>query len=392
MKQESVIKTFSFSFFMTMALVVSFFPLYFDSLGYSKLQIGSLYSIGPAVGIVSNLIWGLLSDRFQTLKKTIIAVLFGQLLMVLLMFQTDVYSILFIIMIGFYFFQTPLNGLNDSQILLTVRATGKSYASFRTWGSIGFAFAAVLCGFVLTKLGVGILALLMTGSVMLSLVLAFFLKDSRAGMNKMDLSGVWTVIFSRRFLWFLALIFVMSIAHRSNDGFLALYMKDLGAEKSWVGLAWMTSALSEVPVLFYLSRYGHRYRELPLLAMACAIYAVRFFLMSLVDGPAWVIAIQAMHSLSFGIFLVTALRYLQQIVPDEYRATGQAVYNMVWSGCAGLASGFIGGNIYGSWGGVTLYRFAALTAALAFVGFIGTHLFQREPSVDTSISLKGESE
>ncbi|WP_438447862.1 MFS transporter [Gorillibacterium sp. sgz5001074] len=391
MSQEPVIKTFSFSYFMTMALVISFFPLYFDSLGYSKLQIGSLYSIGPAMGIVSNLVWGLLSDRFQTLKKTILAVLAGQLIMVLLLFRTDVYSILFIIMTGFYFFQTPLNGLNDSQILLHVKSTGKSYAGFRIFGSMGFAFAAVLCGFVLTSMGVSVIAYLTIGSVSLSLLLALFLKDNRAGMKRMELSGVWKVVFSKRFLLFLVLILVMSIAHRSNDGFLALYMKDLGADKDLVGLAWMASAVSEIPVLFYLSKHGHKYKELPLLAVACAVYAIRFFLMSLAQGPGWIIAIQAMHSLSFGIFLVTALRYIQQIVPDEYRATGQAVYNIAWSGAAGLISGFAGGHIYDLWGGVILYRFAAATAVLAGIGFVTTHFLQRNTG-DVPITIsKGES-
>lgn len=391
MKQEPVIKTFSFSYFMTMALVISFFPLYFDSLGYSKLQVGSLYSIGPAMGIISNLVWGLLSDRFQTLKKTIIAVLFGQLIMVLLLFRTDVYSVLFIIMTGFYFFQTPLNGLNDSQILLHVKATGKSYAGFRIYGSLGFAFAAALCGFVLTKLGVSVIAYLTIGSVTTSLILAFLLKDARAGMKRMELSGVWSVIFSKRFLIFLVLILVMSIAHRSNDGFLALYMKDLGADKDLVGLAWMTSAVSEIPVLFYLSKNGHRFKELPLLAVACGIYALRFFLMGLVDSPGWVIAIQALHSLSFGVFLSTALRYIQQIVPDEFRATGQAVYNIAWSGIAGLISGFAGGRIYDIWGGVTLYRFASIIAVAAGIGFITAHFLQREASDGPITISKGES-
>jgi PPP family 3-phenylpropionic acid transporter len=251
-KQEAVINSFSFSFFMTMALVVSFFPLYYDSLGYSKLQIGALYSIGPAVGIISNLFWGLISDRFQTLKKTIIVILFGQLAMVLLLFSTDVYSVLFVIVTGFYFFQTPLNGLNDSQILLYTRVSGKSYAFFRMWGSLGFAFAAVMVGLVLNKLGVGVISILAVCSVTLSLCLAFLLKDSRAGMKKMDLSGVVKVIFNRKLLLFLGLIFFMSIAHRANDGFLSTYLKDLGG-KNLVGIAWMTSALSEVPVFFYLN-------------------------------------------------------------------------------------------------------------------------------------------
>lgn len=390
MKQGMIIKSFSFSYFMTLALVVSFFPLYYDSLGYSKLQIGSLYSIGPAVGIFSNLLWGILSDRFRTLKKTIILILSGQLVMVLLLFNTDVYSILFIIVTGFYFFQAPLNGLNDSQIMLHVKESGKSYASFRVWGSIGFAFAAVMSGLVLTSMGVGLVGSLAIGSVALSLTLSLFLKDNRSGMKKMELGGMWRVVFSRRFLWFLFLILIMSVSHRVNDGFLSAYLKDLGG-KNLVGYAWMTSALSEIPVLFYLSKHGHKFKELPLLAVACLVYTLRFFLMSRVEGPGWVIALQAMHSLSFGVFLVTAFRYIQQLVPDEYRATGQAVFNMTWSGLSGLISGFAGGRIYDMWGGSTLYLFASVTALLAFAGFIGTHLYFRSKENQIPSIPKGAS-
>lgn len=390
MKQGVVIKSFSFSFFMTMAVVVSFFPLYYDSLGYSKLQIGSLYSIGPAVGIISNLFWGLVSDRFQTLKKTIIVILFGQLGMVLLLFNTDVYSILFVIVTAFYFFQTPLNSLNDSQILLHVKQTGKSYASFRVWGSMGFAFAAVMSGLVLTKLGVEVVGVLAISSVILSLGLSFLLKDSRAGMKKMELGGVFKVVLSGKFLWFLVLVLVMSVSHRVNDGFLSPYMKELGGQ-NLVGYAWMVSALSEVPVFFYLSKHGHKFKELPLLGAACAVYAVRFLLMSLVSGPGWIILLQAMHSLSFGIFLVTALRYMQQLVPDEYRATGQAVFNMAWSGFAGLISGFAGGRIFDAWGGAALYRFAFITALVAFAGFVGTHLYYRSRENRINHISKGAS-
>lgn len=389
-KQEAVINSFSFSFFMTMALVVSFLPLYYDSLGYSRLQIGALYSIGPAVGIVANLFWGLVSDRFQTLKKTIIVILFGQLAMVLLLFRTDVYSVLFVIVTGFYFFQTPLNGLNDSQILLYSSRNGKSYAFFRMWGSLGFAFAAVMIGLVLNRLGIGVISTLAVGSVGLSLCLAFLLKDTRAGMKKMDLSGVVKIIFNRKLLWFLMLVFLMSIAHRSNDGFLSTYLKDMGG-RNLVGVAWMTSALSEVPMFFYLSKHGHKYKELPLLAVACCVYVVRFFLMSLVSGPGWIIPLQALHSLSFGIFLVTALRYLQQLVPDEYRATGQAVFNMTWSGFSGLASGFIGGRVYDAWGGAILYRVAAASALLAFIGFMATHLYTRNKEAGFDTIMKGAS-
>lgn len=376
--QDAVLKAFSFSVYMTLAVIVTYFPIYFDSIGYSKMQIGLLYSIGPTVGIVSNLFWGLVSDRFQTLKKTILGVLAGQLVMVLLLFQYDAFGVLFVIMTGFYFFQSPLNGLNDSQILLAVNATGKSYASYRVWGSVGFAFASVLFGQLLARLGMELVAPLTMSAVALSLALALFLKEARQGLNKMDFSGLRSVILSRRLLWFLLLVLLMSAAHRANDGFLALYMRELGADKDKIGLALMASSLSEVPVFFLLSRYGHKFRELPLLSVASFVYAARFWLMSIVSSPDWVVVIQLMHSLSFGIFLFTALRYIQELVPDKFRATGQAVFQVTWGGFAGLISGFIGGKLFDLWGGQQLYLFATVSAVLAGGGFLLTHLLQKE--------------
>jgi PPP family 3-phenylpropionic acid transporter len=113
--------------------------------------------------------------------------------------------------------------------------------------------------------------------------------------------------------------------------------------------------------------------------------------MSLVTGPGWIIPLQSLHSLSFGIFLVTALRYLQQLVPDEYRATGQAVFNMTWSGFSGLVSGFVGGRVYDAWGGAILYRVAAVSAFIAFVGFLVTHLYTRNKEGQMDTMMKGAS-
>lgn len=376
--QDAVLKSFSFSLFMTLAIMVSFFPIYFDSIGYTKMQIGLLYSIGPAAGIVSNLFWGLVSDRFQTLKKTLLVVLAGQLIMALLMFNYDAFSIMFVIMTGYYFFQSPLSGLNDSQILLASQTTGKSYASYRVWGSIGFAFSSVLFGQLLTGFGTSLIAPFTVISIVLSLIIACMLKDSRQGLKKIDFSGLREVIFSRKLLWFLFLILLMSASHRTNDGFLALYMRELGADKDKIGLAWMVSSLSEVPIFFLLSRYGHKFRDLPLLAVASLVYAVRFLLMSFVNEPNWIIAIQAMHSLSFGIFLFTALRYIQDLVPDRFRATGQALFQITWGGFAGLISGFIGGKLFDVWGGHQMYLFATGLAVLAAIGFLLTHFMQKD--------------
>jgi PPP family 3-phenylpropionic acid transporter len=370
---------FSFTFYMTMALTVSFFPLYFDSKGYTKIQIGALYSIGPLMGIFANLFWGLLSDKYQTIKKLFLLLLTGQLITMFLLTGADTIAVLYALMTFFYFFQTPVNPLIDSLTMLTIRHSGKSYASFRVWGSLGFAFSALAFGMLLRSIGIEYTMTLCIGTITLTLIIGMLLKDrTGSSTGKMSFTGFGQVIGSPRFLWFLLLILILSIAHRMNDGFLTLYLRELGASDSIVGWAWTVSALSEIPVFIWLSRNGHRYKELPLLMIAGLVYTVRFSLVSLVNEPEWIVLLQTMHSFSFGIFLFTALRYIQQLIPDHFRATGQAIFAIVWSCCAGLASGILGGWIFDAWGPHVMYRFAALSSLIASFFFLITHWMQKE--------------
>lgn len=380
MRDETVMRSFSFAFYMTMALTVSFFPLYFSSKGYSNLQIGVIYSIGPFIGIAANLFWGYVSDKLQTIRKVLLVILCGQLLTTIVLSQIDALAWLYVAMTIYNFFHTPINGLNDSLTLLTIRRSGKSYASFRVWGSLGFAFSSVVFGSVLHAVGVRHTILFTIGTISLSLVLAFFLKDrvsAGGSAGPVKLSGIVRVVRQPNLLMFLALIFTMSFAHRTNDGFLALTMRAMGASDTAIGWAWTASSLSEIPMFFWLSKNGHRFKELPLLMIASFFYAIRFFLVSIVTDPVWIIPLQLMHSVTFGIFLVTALRYIQQLIPDQYRATGQAIYNIVWSCFAGLASGVIGGWVLDGWGASVMYKIAAASGLLACFGFMISYIVQR---------------
>jgi PPP family 3-phenylpropionic acid transporter len=376
--QHRLLRLFTFSFFMTMGIVVTFFPLYFDYKGYSKIQIGLLYAIGPLIGIATNLLWGFLSDRFQTVKKIMIILIFGQLITAILVFTAGWFSLLYVCLAMFFFFQQPVNSLNDSQLMLSIRASGKSYASFRVWGSIGFAVSAGGFGLLLRHYGTGLTPILCLFTITCTLILVFFLKDARQSGKKMALGGMLNILRSKKFVWFLILIIIMSVSHRFNDGFLALYMRQLGASDSVIGYAWMASALSEIPMFFFLSRHGHRFKELPLLAFAGIVYALRFFIMGSIHNPAWIIGVQLLHSLTFGVFLITANRYISQIIPDEYRSSGQAIFAVAWSSIAGLISGMLGGWMYDAVGGSTVYVIAGCLSIVAAIGFLATHLFQND--------------
>ncbi|MEI7026825.1 MFS transporter [Paenibacillus sp. y28] len=368
-----LLRCFTFAFFMTGALVTAYFPLYFDARGYSKIQIGILYSVGPLIGIFSNILWGLLSDKFQTIKRLMHVLLAGQLIMVTIMLNLDLFAALFITITCFFFFQTPMSALGDSLALLAASQTGKSYASFRIWGSLGFAVAAVGFGMLLQRIGQDWTLYMALGTIFISLLLSFIVSDRPGGKGKVQFNGLLDILRSRRLLAFFLLVFIISVAHRINDSYLSLFLLKLGAPETIVGWTWTMSAISEIPMFFLLARYGHHFRELPLLVIASLMYFIRFVLMAITTDPLLIVAIQGMHSLSFGIYFVTALRFLQQLIPDEYRSSGQAMFTVVWSGCAGITAGTTGGWIFDSLGPEAVYWWAAILSFLASLGFLLFH-------------------
>ncbi|WP_219836050.1 MFS transporter [Paenibacillus sp. R14(2021)] len=376
-REVLMLRIFMYMVYTSQALVVSYFPLYFLDRGYTASQIGIIYSIGPFISIFANILFGTASDKFRTIKKIMTLLMFGQLIMVSLLFTTDAFIIVCLIMLAFYFFQTPVNPLSDSLILLSSQFTSKPYALIRIFGSLGFAFSAFLIGQLLKLTGTGATVPLAIVSIGLSLMMTFMLKDYQGASRKIDFSGFFKLIRKPSIIVYFAIILVVSISHRMYEGFLAVTMREMGASDSLVGTAWLTSAMSEIPVLFFLGKYGHKFKELPLLAIASLMYAVRFWLLSEITSPIWIIPIQAMHSITFGIYFVTALRYLTSIIPDEYRSSGQAIYAVVWSGFAGVVSGTVGGPIFEHFGKTAFFQLAMALALIASASFLIKHYTTR---------------
>lgn len=378
-RQLTVIRSLQFASYATVALVTTYFPLYFYSLGFSKLQIGAIYSVGPLLSIVSNLLVGIVSDKTKSLRRMISLLYLGQILALALLLPQKEFGIMSAVMALFYLFQTPIISMLDSLTLLAANQLNRSFPSIRVFGSLGYAVCAVIFGNALKVYGSDWTIVLALGTVMVSLVISLFSADYQSSVRKFEFGGLWAVLRRPETLGFFTVILVVSVAHRTNDGFFAVAMRDLGAADSVIGIASLVSSVSEIPVFFLLARFGHRFHELSLLAIASLMYVVRLTLMSSVTEPWGIVAVQALHSVTFGIFYITALRCLQAMIPDEYRSSGQAMFSVVWSGAAGLLAGTLGGWLYDAFGLAVLFRTGAAFALAGFAGFLFYYFRRRTP-------------
>lgn len=383
---QNWLRSFLFTIYGTSVLVVSYFPLFYTHLGFSSSQIGFLYSLGPLISILSNLFWSMISDKLGTVRKIMFILLAGQLVTGLLLARATEFSSVMFILSFFYFFYYPVFPLADTMAIKIAERHGRNFITIRVFGSLGYSFFALTVGYALKALGATWSLTLCIIIVIIALLITFGLQDVKKTVveatkeqdhpteTDSDKHGLKDILLQKEVLWFFGCVFVLALGHRMNEAFLTISLKELGAGEEVIGWALLASALSEIPILFALSKYGDKFKELPLLAMASLMYAFRFLLMSLADHPASIIAIQALHSISFGVFYVTAVRYITRIIPDRLRATGLAIFTVVWSSASGLLSGTFGGIIYQEAGRYVFYMVAVGFSLLAFAGFLGQHL------------------
>ncbi|GJM78464.1 hypothetical protein HMSSN139_09600 [Paenibacillus sp. HMSSN-139] len=134
------LRAFTFTIYGTSVLVSSYFPLFYAQLGFSTSQIGLLYALGPMISLVSNLLWSLASDRYQTIKKILLILLVGQIALTFILSASTTFSIIMAVITVFYFFFYPVFPLSDTIVISTAKQHGIHFISIRLFGSFGYAF------------------------------------------------------------------------------------------------------------------------------------------------------------------------------------------------------------------------------------------------------------
>lgn len=373
------LKWFNFLVYGTMVLFTSFFQLYLQDVGMNKLEIGALMSLGPFVSIFANPFWGIWTDRYQNIRRIVLLMLTGTLVLSQLAFQANTYEMVYISMILFYFFQTPLFAQSNTMILSYIEGTNRRFGSFRLWGSLGWALTAVTAGLIIQYMGISVLSYLfaaLIGASMLALVALPKLNHS-IGIAPLPFRGFGKLFHNPFFLCFIFFGILVSIPNTMNNTFMSLYIIDMGGSKGMVGFAVFLSSILEIVVFVLCDRFLKRKISILIgwLAFVSALFALRWWLMAGATAPIEVAFIQILHSITFGGYFYVGTQLTMLLVPRPYRSAGQALYTLTWSGLSGIIGGILGGFLFQYLGAQNMYQFGVFLALIGSLGFAFMWLF-----------------
>lgn|GEM_PF-517550 len=395
-----------------------FIAFYLTENGYSNTGIGLAFSALTFTGVLGQLFWGYICDWKRTTKWVFIICTLAMILVVL---PFPLFDTLPLVIMGFGLFGFVWNTLPpvlDSWVLQSSEKMSKNYGITRAAGSVGFAIVASFFGTMIETFGWNVM---FTGFAVLAgttVLLALFTEDSYARVEFIDGSGVedgygfdseeeaeiareelkgegegeerphpLTLFQNFDYVFLIIVSFILFLPFHVVMRFMPVIIKSVGGTPADQGLTMFVTAISEVPLLLASKYLLERYRPKPLLIVATTFYTLRIALLILAGTPQFVIAVGALQSLSFGVFLPTTRHYINDLAPKGLKTTAQTIAGGIYFGVGGILAGVLGGMILDRFGvrptliaGVCLSSLAVLLLVLKLL---------REANVQTgSLSKK----
>ncbi|XP_055346854.1 major facilitator superfamily domain-containing protein 6-like [Paramacrobiotus metropolitanus] len=262
-----------------------------------------------------------------------------------------------------------------------------SYGMQRAFGSLGWASAAVVVGFLLDKFSNTVkdyqiedYAPAFYGFVILigfAIVTALFLKPSENIRSTQVLKNIVKLFEDGEFIIFSIGAFLVGMLTGLLYTFLFIYIEsELKAVKLVMGLTQLAECFGEAPFMFLsswiITRMGHH----GAMTAALASFCIRYIGYSLLgENYWWILILELFHGPGFGLFYANMATFANTVAPAGAAATMQGVLGGIYDAFGIGFGGLVGGAVYYRFGGRLAWRGFGVAAGIAAILYAATAFY-----------------
>ena len=362
-------KAIYFFYYGATASLFPFLVIYYESLGLSGYQIGFLAGIMPLIALFSAPLWGGLADATQKHKRLLLLAMSTSIVIAFALSNVSAFLYLIPLVVVLAFFIAPIMPIVDNSVMDSLADHKDQYGKLRLWGAIGWGVAAPVVGWLIERSDLswafyGYMILMSVG-----LLVAWKLTVSQAGIGTKFWVGLRTLLSNPSWSLFLFTVFVFGIGSSVIHNFLFLYMNDLEASKTLMGLSLMFATISELPILYFSDRLLNRFGATGIVLFSMSLLVMRLLAYSFIRNPLLVLLIQLLHGPTYSAMWVSGVSFAAKNAPHGMGATAQGLFSGVFLGLSAAVGAFIGGFLYENFGPVAMFRL------IGFFVLMGTVLF-----------------
>ena len=366
---------FMMAYYMTNSVFQSFISLYYTDIGLTGTQIGSINALIAVVSVFTMQLWGNTGDRVRVRNRLLLMLcLCAAAFMMILKLGTG-FPYVLVMACAFACFYTSIQPLGDSIVLDALAEQNRPFGPVRMAGGLSFAVVSALFGYVTDALGSDIIVYVIAGMCLVIAAATFYMPRGENRVARENVKGGMLSLFkNRELLTLFALMVPLQLTYGYFYAFFSpLLRDDLGGGKL-VGWAYFISACSETPFLLMSDKLFKKHGAGRLMCVSALFMTVRWFIVATTKNPYVAMCSQLLHSFGFIVIVVTVSKYVQAVVPEEKRASGQLLISVFGFGVARAAGYFGGGILADLTSRQTVFYFCAAVCLVCLLVFTPIYL------------------
>jgi len=352
---------FYFVLYMSFGIIGPYQALYFFQKGFSGTQIGMLIGIIPILSILFQPVWSALSDFFQTRRLLLVVGCLGVSGSMVGVGLSTSFSANFLFFMLYSIFLTPISPLGTALALdyLDEIEEPNNLSLIRVWGSVGFAFSSLVLGSLSMDQHLITFPWIIAGTYIILAVICLVLRESLTITSQPDINKKELFLLAKRssfMIFLLGMIFIgATIIIGSN--FQAVFLLSLNASSLLIGIVVALPALLEIPMMMIAPKILKTETLRWVIIAGLVLLPIRWGLLYLIQAPGWMILAQILAAAATISVEIASVSYIDNIIPLNWRATGQGLFTTATFGVGPGIGNFIAGNILDGYGVRAIWGF-----------------------------------
>ncbi|RDH84860.1 MAG: MFS transporter [endosymbiont of Galathealinum brachiosum] len=369
---------FYWVYFASLGVVVPYWSLYLNSLGFDARSIGELMAILMATKIVAPYLWSWIADHTGHCMKIIRVASICSTIAFLGVFLDSSFWWLVIVMLLFSFFWNATLPQFEANTMNHLGEHTHKYSVVRLWGSMGFVVSVIVIGVLLDEFGYQLVPVSVFILYVLIVVFSFLVKDAPCTSTHIEQGSILKVLKQPHVMALLLICFLMQMSHGPYYTFYSIYLKQFGYSSSALGWLWALGVIAEIILFMFMHKLMPKYRPRSLMIIALALTTLRWLLIgAYVEDFLIVIFAQCLHAASFGLYHAVAIELFHRNFKGKLQGRGQALYSAISFGAGGAVGTLLSGAYWDAYSPQVIFSAAAMASLLALFVVVKMNRLER---------------
>jgi MFS transporter, PPP family, 3-phenylpropionic acid transporter len=380
------ISAFWFCAMGALGIFFPFFSLYLrENLGLAGWQVGVLLAVPPLVAVAAQPSWGAFADRTGSRARVLCVLSLGAAGGYAGLALGSSFASLLLLTSLLACFSTPLVPTAVAvSFALRPDVDVRAFGFYRAWGTVGYGVLVIGFPFLLgwldptrgaaapgapsePALGAMFPA---TAAVMLAAAAITFTLPRSSGLELRSARGDWRRLLAHPpYVRLLGVAFLGYVTLQGPMGMFSIFVRAHGGGVDTVSHLWLLMIALELPLIALSGASIERVGARGLLAIGLVAGGVRWLICGFAPESRWMVPAQVLHGVVVAGLVIGSPLYVEAVVPEQLRSTGQNLLAMVGVSAGGLLSNLGTGFLIDAFGADAPYRVGGV-AALAVAALL----------------------